>query len=76
MPGYWEHPTFQDWVERVNQALKILDVIDEVENLFDEPMYLCDMKHEHFGLSEHHRIKILDSDSVHFKSIAGKGTSY
>ena len=73
MPGYWErHPTFSTWVERVNQALRVLDAIDEVETLFPEPMFLCDMKHEHFGVSEHQRVKILDSDSVHFQSIAGE----
>ena len=72
MPGYQgKAPSFATWTERVNQALKTLDVIDEIETMFEEPMIICDMKHEHFGLSKHNRVKILDSDSIHMKSVAG-----
>ena len=43
-----------------------------MESIFDEPLFLCDVKSAHFGLSEHGRVKVLDSDAVFPKSVVGK----
>ena len=40
--------------------------------MFEEPLFLCDVKSDHFGLSEHGRVKVLDSDAVFPKSVVGK----
>ena len=71
MPRVWEQPSFAVWIQRVDQALRILDVIDAVETEFEEPMYICDVKTEHFGIDMSGKIKILDSDSVFMESRAG-----
>ena len=67
-----ESPDFHLWSERVTHAISILDLLEELENVFDEPAYLCDTKPEHFGLGKYDRIKILDVDHLHLKSVAGK----
>ena len=63
---------FDAWVERVKIALKILDLIEEFDNMFDYPAHLCDVKMDHFGKSENGRMKYLDSDNVYLKPIADK----
>ena len=72
MPYYLQRVTFQGWVERVNVALAILDLVEELENMFDQPVHLCDVKSEHFGLSVHGRVKYLDVDSVFLKPVVDK----
>ena len=76
MPSVWEpHPSRSEWIERVDQALKIIDLIDAVEQKFTEPMFICDVKTEHFGIDEDDKMKILDSDSVFLASKAGDHVS-
>ena len=72
LPSVWRPAFPYEWSEQVEQALKILDVLEAAENNFSEPMKICDVKMEHFGLDEKKRIKILDSDHVTFKSRAGR----
>ena len=63
---------FADFGARAKTAMKVLDLAEELDSVFEEPLLLCDVKADHFGLSEHGRIKILDSDAVYPKSIVGK----
>ncbi len=60
------------FLAQVRSALKLLDLLEELESVFDEgPLLLCDVKPEHFGVSEHGRVKVLDSDTVAFKDVLG-----
>ena len=52
--------------------LAILDLLDELENVFDQPIHLCDVKPEHFGISDFGKVKFLDLDSVFLKSYLGE----
>ena len=72
MPYFLQHVDFDGWVQRVKLGLLILDLLEEFDNMFDSPVYLCDMKSEHFGLSEHGRLKYLDVDNVFLKTVADK----
>ena len=55
----------------MKKALKLIDLLDELENIFDEPLYLCDVKADHFGISKFGRAKLLDSDNIGLKSVIG-----
>ena len=46
-----------------------LKKVDELETIFSEPLHMCDVKPHHFGLSAHGRAKVLDSDSLHARSV-------
>ena len=72
MPTFLENVNFDGWVERVKVAMLILDLLEELENMFDAPLYLCDVKSEHFGMSKNGRMKFLDVDNVYLKPIADK----
>ena len=56
-------------------ALAILDFLDELETVFDDPVHLCDVKPDHFGISESGRVKFLDLDSVFLKPYLGMLTN-
>lgn len=71
-PNYLSKLTFHQWAQRVSVALAILDLLDELEHVFDEPIYLCDVKPDHFGISDFGKVKVLDLDSVFLKSFLGK----
>lgn len=62
--------SFEDLSIKAKIALRILDALDELESLFNSPSLLCDMKPDHFGLSENGRIKILDGDHFMLRSVA------
>lgn len=60
----------EDWAKKLRVALLILDLLDELETGFKEPLYLCDVKLEHFGLAKGGaRMKYLDLNNVYPKSI-------
>ena len=63
---------FAEFGARAKTAMKVVDLAEELASIYEEPLLLCDVKPDHFGLSEHGRIKILDSDAVYPKSIVGK----
>ena len=71
-PHYLAKLSFSQWAQRVSVALAILDLLDELENVFDQPIHLCDVKPEHFGISDFGKVKFLDLDSVFLKSYLGK----
>jgi len=64
--------SFMGFAKRAALALAVLDFVDELETVFDEPLHLCDVKPEHFGISSRGRVKFLDLDTVAFKSVIGK----
>ena len=66
---------FKEWAQRVAVALAILDFLDELETVFDDPVHLCDVKPDHFGISESGRVKFLDLDSVFLKPYLGMLTN-
>jgi len=37
---------------------QVMDLLDELETIFEEPLFLCDIKAEHFGISKHGRVKV------------------
>ena len=65
---------FSEFGARAKTAMKVMDLSEELDSVFEEPLLLCDVKADHFGISEHGRVKVLDSDAVFPKSIAGKHT--
>ena len=71
-PRYFAKLSFNQWAQRVSVTLAILDLLDELENVFEDPVHLCDVKPEHFGISDFGKVKVLDLDSVFLKSHLGK----
>jgi len=72
MPSFIQSVDFDGWVKRVKLALLILDFLEELDNIFESPLHLCDVKSEHFGLSDNGKLKYLDVDNVFFKPIVDK----
>ena len=70
-PRYFAKLSFNQWAQRVSVTLAILDLLDELENVFEDPVHLCDVKPEHFGISDFGKVKVLDLDSVFLKSHLG-----
>ena len=64
--------SFKAWVERVKVALAMLDLVEELDTMFTSPLHLCDVKAEHFGLSDNGRVKFLDLDSVQLRPLADR----
>ena len=64
--------SFSDFSVRLSVALAILEFLDELESIFKHPVYLCDVKSSHFGISGDAKIKFLDLDAVFQKSVLGK----
>lgn len=63
----------QDWARKLRTAVLIMDFVDELETGFKEPLYLCDIKKEHFGLANGgSRLKYLDLNNVYTKSMVNR----
>lgn len=52
--------------ERAKTAINILDIVQSLDYGFYEPVHMCDVKAENFGIGEDQQVKILDSDSLFF----------
>ena len=50
----------------------MLDLVEELDTMFSSPLHLCDVKAEHFGLSDNGRVKYLDLDSVQLRPLADR----
>ena len=75
-PGTFEKEgSFESFSKRATVAMAILDLLEELESVFDEPIHLCDIKPSHFGISDRGRVKFLDLDSIFLKSVLGKISS-
>ncbi|XP_061163477.1 divergent protein kinase domain 1C-like [Saccostrea echinata] len=57
------HSSFK---ERAKIAVDILDIVQSLDYGFFEPVHMCDVKAENFGIGRDHGVKILDSDSLFF----------
>ena len=64
--------SFSEFSVHVSVALAILEFLDELESIFKHPVYLCDVKASHFGISGDAKVKFLDLDAVFQKSVLGK----
>lgn len=59
-----------EWAKRLKLAVMILNLLQEFETDFPEPLYLCDVKINHFGLPlGGQKLKFLDLDAIFPKSI-------
>lgn len=57
------HSSFK---ERAQIAVDILDIVESMDYGFFEPVHMCDVKAENFGIGKDSKVKILDSDSFFF----------
>ena len=64
----WSHTHAFTWPERVDIALKLLDVIRSSEADYKEPLHYCDVKGANFGISNKGVVKPIDVDTVFFHS--------
>ena len=67
--------SFNNYGERATVAMAIIDFLEELETLSEEPIHLCDIKLSHFGISKQGRVKFLDLDAIFAKSVLGKTMS-
>ncbi|CAL7935312.1 unnamed protein product [Xylocopa violacea] len=59
-----------EWAKRLKLAVMILDLLEELDTNFPEPIHLCDVKINHFGLPlGGQKLKFLDLDAVFPKTI-------
>ena len=63
--------SFKKFGERAIVAMAIMDFLEELDTVFEEPIHLCDIKASHFGISYQGRVKFLDLDAIFAKSILG-----
>lgn len=71
-PSFFGTNSFSEWSIHVSVALSILEFLDELESIFTHPVFLCDVKTSHFGISNDGKIKFLDLDTVYQKSVVDK----
>ena len=64
--------SFDEFSRKAALAMAVMDLLDELDAVFHEPVHLCDVKPEHFGISEQGRVKFLDLDTIFMKSIIGE----
>ena len=57
------------WAERVEIALKLLELILEIEDSYPRPLHMCDIQTHNYGLNNKRDIVLMDSDSVRFESV-------
>ncbi|XP_017781122.1 PREDICTED: protein FAM69C [Nicrophorus vespilloides] len=59
----------EEWSVRLRTAIQIIELIEEMENGFQEPFHLCDIKLEHFGIVKGgSRLKFIDLVGVYPRS--------
>lgn len=68
-PSIISRSSFKEFTRSVKVALGVLDLLAELDTSFDEPVYLCDVKKDHFGISDFGKVKYLDLDNVYLKPI-------
>lgn len=62
-----------EWAKRLKLAVMIMDLLEELDASFPEPIHLCDVKINHFGLPlGGQRLKFLDLDAVFPRTVIGK----
>ena len=58
--------TTTTWRERVHLVIGILDLVSSFEKDFKEPLHMCDIKGNNFGIGNDGRVKVIDVDTVFF----------
>jgi len=73
-----EYPSFVSstdrriFIKNARIALQMLNYLTELETQAEDSFYLCDVKKEHFGLTDSGKVKYLDVDNVYLKPIADR----
>ncbi|XP_078609243.1 divergent protein kinase domain 1C-like isoform X2 [Branchiostoma floridae x Branchiostoma japonicum] len=57
-----------DWDKRANVALGFLTFLEDLNTLYTEPLHLCDVKHENYGVSADFTIQAIDVDTAFFET--------
>lgn len=78
--GYWHLITLydsqKDWEKRIKISIMILDFLHHLEKKLPEPLLICDVKMNNFGVTDDFKkVKFLDLDSVHPVSVASRITA-
>ncbi|KAF2892925.1 hypothetical protein ILUMI_13261, partial [Ignelater luminosus] len=70
----YDKDTRENWGQNLKYSLLLMELLEELENNFKEPLHLCDVKLRDFGVTdpENGRVKILDLDAIYPKSIINK----
>lgn len=71
-PSLIERQSFNSWARRAKIALKILEFAEKLDTGFDSPVHLCDVKPEHFGLSDNSKVKFNDADNIYLKPVVDR----
>ena len=61
-----------DWEVSVKLAFSFFDLVNTANSDFPEPIHLCDIKADNFGIARNGVIKLLDIDMVHFQRELGQ----
>nr|KAG5689678.1 hypothetical protein BaRGS_026793 [Batillaria attramentaria]KAG5695669.1 hypothetical protein BaRGS_029159 [Batillaria attramentaria] len=56
------------WSERATIALNVLRLLQRLDARLPEPLIMCDIKGDNFGLTESGEARLLDTDEVIFNS--------
>ncbi|KAK4877125.1 hypothetical protein RN001_009631 [Aquatica leii] len=70
----YDDDTKDNWKKNVKLSMMIMEIIEELDNNFVQPLHLCDAKLRDFGVTdiENGKAKILDLDTVYPKSIVSR----
>ncbi|KOB72771.1 Uncharacterized protein OBRU01_11912 [Operophtera brumata] len=64
-----------EWAKRVKISIMILDFLLQLEEIFPEPMLICDVKMNNFRVtSDFKKVKYINLDSIHPLSVANRIT--
>lgn len=62
-----------EWVRRVKISIMILDFLLRLEETFPEPMLICDVKMNNFGVTnDFKKVKYINVESIHPLSVANR----
>lgn len=77
--GYWHlmtlYETHNEWITRVKIAIGILELVSHLDNDLPEPLLICNVRMENFGVTEDlKKVLYQDLESVHPLSITNQLT--
>ncbi|XP_064640880.1 divergent protein kinase domain 1C-like [Lineus longissimus] len=65
-PAIFSFKDESTWNQRRIIALKLLDLVYHLEHNFHQPLHMCDVKNENFGLTADGGVKAIDVDMAYF----------
>ncbi|KAK5642543.1 hypothetical protein RI129_008710 [Pyrocoelia pectoralis] len=70
----YDQDTKINWKRNVKYAIMMMELLEELDNNFREPLHMCDVKIRDFGITEpeNGKVKVLDLDMVYPKSIVNR----